>query len=341
MPLADGSPVSSRSVTTRTDFTVLDELIAERGHLVIDGAMGTELFARGLPAGDAPERMNLDMTEAVQAVHRAYVEAGSDIILTNSFGGTSYRLALHKLDDRVVEINEAAARNARVAADEPDRRVLVAGSMGPTGELIVPLGDLEPAAAKAAFAAQAEGLTKGGADILWIETMSSLEEIEAAFKGAREASDLPITVTLSFDTAGRTMMGVTGTVAAETLTELGAAAIGANCGNNLPETEAALAEIRAATHVPVISKANAGIPEWHGAELSYSGSPDVMGAHAHRVRSAGIQIIGGCCGNSPAHVAAIRGVLDGTIPVPDVEVAEAPVRASADGAARRGRRRRG
>jgi len=328
-------------VTTRTDTNVLDELIAERGHLVIDGAMGTELFARGLPAGDAPERMNLDMTEAVQAVHRAYVEAGSDIILTNSFGGTSYRLALHKLDDRVVEINEAAARNARVAADEPERRVLVAGSMGPTGELIVPLGDLEPAAAKAAFAAQAEGLTKGGADILWIETMSSLEEIEAAFTGAREASDLPITVTLSFDTAGRTMMGVTGTLAAETLTELGVAAIGANCGNNLPETEAALAEIRAATHVPVISKANAGIPEWHGAELSYSGSPEVMGAHAHRVRSAGIQIIGGCCGNSPAHVAAIRGVLDGTIPVPDVVVAEAPVRATGDGAARRGRRRRG
>jgi 5-methyltetrahydrofolate--homocysteine methyltransferase len=326
-------------VTTRTDTTVLDELIAERGHLVIDGAMGTELFARGLPPGDAPERMNLDMAEAVQAVHRAYVEAGSDIVLTNSFGGTKYRLALHQLDDRVVEINEAAARNARVAADEADRRVLVAGSMGPTGELLVPLGSLQPADAQAAFAAQAEGLTKGGADLLWIETMSSLEEIEAAVAGAREASDLPVTVTLSFDTAGRTMMGVTGARAAERLTELGVAAVGANCGNNLPETEAALAEIRASTHIPVISKANAGIPEWHGAELSYSGSPEVMGAHAHRVRSTGVQIIGGCCGNSPDHVAAIRAVLDGTIPVPDVEVAEAPVRTST-GSARRGRRRR-
>ena len=341
MPLADGSPIPSRFVTTKTDTTVLDELIAERGHLVIDGAMGTELFARGLPAGDAPERMNLDMADAVQAVHRAYVEAGSDIILTNSFGGTKFRLALHKLDNQVVEINEAAARNARVAADEADRRVLVAGSMGPSGELIVPLGSLEPADATTAFAKQAEGLTKGGADLLWIETMSSLEEVEAAFKGARSASDLPITVTLSFDTAGRTMMGVTGTQAAEMLTELGVAAIGANCGNNLPETEAALAEIRAATHIPVISKANAGIPEWHGAELSYSGSPDVMGAHAHRMRSAGIQIIGGCCGNSPEHVAAIRAVLDGTVPVPDVEVADAPVRATGDGAARRSRRRRG
>lgn len=320
---------------------MLDELIAERGHLVIDGAMGTELFARGLPAGDAPERMNLDMAEAVQAVHCAYVDAGSDIILTNSFGGTRYRLALHHLEDRVVEINEAAARNARAAGDAVDRRVLVAGSMGPTGELIVPLGSLEPADAQAAFAEQAEGLTMGGADLLWIETMSSLEEIGAAIAGAREASDLPVAVTLSFDTAGRTMMGVTGTLAAERLTELGAAAIGANCGNNLAETEAALAEIRAATHLPVISKANAGIPEWHGAELSYSGSPDVMGAHAHRVRTAGIQIIGGCCGNSPAHVAAIRGVLDGTIPVPDVEVEAAPERASGGGAVRRGRRRRG
>jgi 5-methyltetrahydrofolate--homocysteine methyltransferase len=330
-------------VTTRIDSraTVLDELIAERGHLVIDGAMGTELFDRGLPSGDAPERMNLDMADAVQAVHRAYVEAGSDIILTNSFGGTKFRLALHKLDDRVIEINEAAARNARVAADEAERRVLVAGSMGPTGELIVPLGELEPADAADAFAAQAEGLTRGGADLLWIETMSSLEEIEAAIEGARRGSDLPVTVTLSFDTAGRTMMGVTGTQAAQRLTELGVAAIGANCGNNLPETEAALAEIRANTHVPVISKANAGIPEWHGAELSYSGSPEIMSAHAHRMRSSGIQIIGGCCGNSPAHVAAIRGVLDGTIPVPDVEVEEAPVLAAVDeGATRRTRRRR-
>jgi methionine synthase I (cobalamin-dependent) len=344
MSLALGPRVSSPTVTTSTDFraTVLDELIAERGHLVIDGAMGTELFARGLPSGDAPERMNLDMTEAVQAVHRAYVEAGSDIILTNSFGGTKFRLALHKLEDRVVEINEAAARNARVAADESERRVLVAGSMGPSGELIVPLGTLEPADATDAFAAQAEGLTKGGADLLWIETMSSLEEIEAALAGARKGSDLPVTVTLSFDTAGRTMMGVTGTLAAQRLTELGVAAIGANCGNNLPETEAALAEIRANTHVPVISKANAGIPEWHGAELSYSGSPDIMGAHAHRMRSAGIQIIGGCCGNSPAHVAAIRAVLDGTIPCPDVEVAAAPVRATDEEVnARRKRRRRG
>ncbi len=307
--------------------SILDEMIQERGFLVIDGAMGTELFTRGLPAGDAPERWNIDEPERVQAVHKDYIDAGSDIILTNTFGGTRFRLSLHALDDRVFDINQAAARNARLAADASDRKVIVAGSMGPSGELIVPLGQLEAADAADGFAAQAEGLDAGGADVLWIETMSSLEEAEAAVLGARRVSDLPITVTFSFDTVGRTMMGVTGTVAAERLVELGVAAIGANCGNNLAETEAALAEIRAAApSVPVISKANAGIPEWHGADLAYSGTPEVMGAHAQRVRSCGVDIIGGCCGNTPDHVAVIRGVLDGTMEVPDVEVEAAPVR---------------
>ncbi len=319
-------------------MSILDDLIAERGFLVIDGAMGTELFSRGLPAGDAPERWNLEAPERVQEVHRAYIEAGSDIILTNTFGGTRFRLALHSLDDRVFEINEAAARNARQVADSFGRRVLVAGSMGPTGELLVPLGALEPSGAEDGFAEQAKGLSAGGADILWIETMSSLEEVEAAVRGATRVSDLPITVTFSFDTAGRTMMGVSGTRAAERLVELGVSAIGANCGNNLFDTEAALAEIRAAAPgVPVISKANAGIPQWHGANLSYSGTPEVMAAHAHRVRSSGVDIIGGCCGSDPAHIAAIRGVLDGTIEVPDVEAPIAPVREHS-GESKRGRR---
>jgi len=320
-------------------MSILDDLIAERGFLVIDGAMGTELFSRGLPAGEAPERWNLDEPERVQEVHRAYIEAGSDIVLTNTFGGTKFRLALHSLEDRVFDINKAAAENARRAADSAGRRVLVAGSMGPTGELLVPLGSLEQADAQAGFAEQARGLDAGGADILWIETMSSLDEVEAAVRGAQQASDLPVTVTFSFDTAGRTMMGVSGTVAATRLVELGVAAIGANCGSNLADTEAALAEIRAAAPgLPVISKANAGIPEWHGAELAYSGTPDVMAAHAHRVRSSGINIIGGCCGNGPSHIAAIRGVLDGAIEVPKVEAPAVPDRPKSDGS---GRTRRG
>ncbi len=323
-----------------SNVNVLTTLLKERGHLVVDGATGTQLMASGLEAGDAPERLNLDRPEAVYSLHQSYVDAGSDIVLTNTFGGSRYRLKLHKLDDRVVEINQAAAEHARHVVDRVDRRVLVAGSIGPTGELLVPLGELDPADAADAFAEQALGLTKGGADLLWIETMSSLEEIEAAFTGARRSSDLPIAVTLSFDTAGRTMMGVTGTAAAQRLVELGAAAVGANCGNNLPDTEAALAEIKAvAGDIPVISKSNAGIPEWHGAELTYSGSPDVMAAHAHRVRANGVQIIGGCCGNNPAHIRAIREVLDGTRPVPEVEFEAAPDRSAQRARGSRRRRR--
>ncbi len=324
-------------------MSILDELITANGFLVIDGAMGTELFSRGLPAGEAPERWNLDDPERVRQVHQAYIEAGSDIILTNTFGGTKFRLALHSLDDQVFEINRAAAQNAREAADSVERVVLVAGSMGPSGELMSPLGPLEMDDAIDGFAEQARGLDAGGADLLWIETMSSLDEVEAAVRGAMRVSDLPVTATLSFDTAGRTMMGVTGTLAAQRLVELGVAAIGANCGNNLSDTEAALLEIRrVAPDIPIISKANAGIPEWHGAELNYSGSPDVMAAHAHRVRSAGVDIIGGCCGSGPEHIAAMRGVLDGTSPVPEVDAPTPPERDESHGAGRtrRGGRRR-
>ncbi len=320
--------------------TILHRLLAERGTLVVDGATGTELFARGLEPGDAPERMNLERHDAVYGLHQAYVDAGSDIVLTNTFGGSAYRLMLHDLQDRVIEINREAARHARTVADAAERRIIVGGSMGPTGKLLVPLGELEPADAVAAFAEQAQGLTEGGADVLWIETMSSLEEAEAAVTGARSRSSLPICVTLSFDTAGRTMMGVTGTDAGKRLADLGVVAIGANCGNNLADTEAAVAEIRdAAPHVLVISKANAGVPQWHGTELVYSGTPDVMAAHAHRMREAGISIIGGCCGNTPEHIRAIRGVIDGTIDVPEVEL-EAATERPAGGTSRGGRRRR-
>lgn len=318
--------------------SILADLIAEREFLVVDGATGTQLMAAGLEAGDAPERLNLDRPEAVHGLHESYVNAGADIVLTNTFGGSRYRLKLHKLDDRVVELNREAARHARHVVDQATRRVLVAGSIGPTGELIAPLGSLDGADAAAAFAEQATGLRDGGADLLWIETMSSIEEIEAAVRGVRSVCDLPIAVTLSFDTAGRTMMGVTGTQAATRLLELDVAAFGANCGNNLPDTEAALAEMVAvAGATPVISKANAGIPHWHGTELVYSGSPDVMGAHAHRVRSAGVSVIGGCCGNDPSHIAAIRGVLDGTLPVPEVDFT--PAERAPTEARRRSRRR--
>ena len=322
-------------------MTILHELLDERSVLLIDGAMGTELFARGLESGGAPELWNVEHPDRVTAVHADYVAAGSDIILTNSFGGTGFRLKLHQLDDRVVELNEAAARVARAAADAAGRRVIVAGSMGPTGELLEPMGSLTMDTCAAAFAEQAKGLDAGGADVLWIETMSHLDEIAAAVEGARSASDLPITATLSFDTAGRTMMGVTGAEAVTRLAELGVAAVGANCGNNLGDTEAALAEMRAADpSMVLISKANAGMPEWRGTELHYSGSPEVMAAHADRQQKAGIQIIGACCGSTPEHLSMMRAVLDGTLPVPEVEFEPAVMRQVAVRERnRRGRRR--
>ncbi|MEC7672510.1 MAG: homocysteine S-methyltransferase family protein, partial [Actinomycetota bacterium] len=149
--------------------TVLTELLAERGVLLVDGATGTQMMVAGLEAGDAPERFNLDHPETVHGLHESYVNAGSDIVLTNTFGGSRLRLKLHKLDDRVVEINREAARHARHVVDQLERRVLVAGSMGPTGELLAPLGSLDPADAADVFAEQATGLAEGGADLLWIE----------------------------------------------------------------------------------------------------------------------------------------------------------------------------
>ena len=320
-------------------MNILHELLSERDVLLVDGAMGTELFARGLESGATPELWNVEHPDRVRAVHDDYVAAGSDIILTNSFGGTSFRLALHKLEDRVIELNKAAAAVARASADAADRQVLVAGSMGPSGELLEPMGSMTPATCAEAFAAQAEGLAAGGADLLWIETMSHLDEVRSAVAGARSVSDLPICATLSFDTAGRTMMGVTGESAMRELAELGVAAIGANCGNNLADTEAALAEMqRTNPDVILISKANAGMPEWRGAELHYSGSPEVMAAHADRQRRAGIQVIGACCGSSPEHLTMMRQVLDGSIEPPEVEFEVAVVRQVPKGRVRRGRR---
>lgn len=277
--------------------------LSQKDTLILDGAMGTMLFAAGLANGASPELWNVEYPERVAAVHQAYIDAGSDIILTNSFGGTAYRLKLHELQDRVVELNHAAAAVARSVADQAKRPVLVAGSMGPTGELLEPMGSMSVEQCQAAFADQARGLTTGGADILWIETMSDLNEVKAAFDGARSASHLPIVATLSFDTRGRTMMGITGTQAAQTMREWGLAAIGANCGNNLPDTIAAIRQMYAADpSLILIAKANAGIPVWGDGELIYSGTPDVMASYAVEVRRQGARLIGGCCGSSPAHI---------------------------------------
>ncbi|HFC11362.1 MAG TPA: betaine--homocysteine S-methyltransferase [Anaerolineae bacterium] len=319
----------------------LEKLIAEKGNLILDGAMGTMLFDAGLQSGNSPEEWNAIHPDRIQAIYQAYVDAGSDIILTNSFGGTRFRMKLHNLQDRVFELNKAAAENARQVVDAADHTVLVAGSMGPSGELLVPMGEMTYEACRDGFAEQARGLDAGGVDLLWIETMSDLDEVRAAYEGARSVSDLPICATLSFDTSAKTMMGVSAEKAITELSKLDLAAIGANCGNNLPDTEAVISKMRALNPDKVlIVKANAGMPEWVGDELFYSGSPEVMGAYADRMRAAGIQLIGSCCGSSPAHIRVMRDVIDGTIPVPEVEITEKAASVDAPAAAKSGKRRR-
>jgi 5-methyltetrahydrofolate--homocysteine methyltransferase len=288
----------------------LDQLLGATDFVVLDGAMGTMLFAAGLVSGASPEEWNVAHPDRIRAVHRQYIESGSRVVLTNSFGGTRYRLKLHNLQDRVYELNRAAAHNARAEADTAPHLVLVAGSVGPTGELLTPMGSMEFEEARAAFAEQARGLVAGGVDVLWIETMSDLEEVRAAVEGIRSVTDLPICATMSFDTNGRTMMGVTPAAAVRTMKEWGLAAVGGNCGNGIAEIEGVIdAMHHEAPEVRLIAKANAGIPQWRNNELIYDATPPVMGQYAQRVRALGATFIGGCCGNGPAHIAAIAEAL--------------------------------
>ncbi len=295
----------------------LDSLLAAHPVLLADGGMGTGLFALGLSTGDSPELWNLSHPERVAAVHRGFVEAGSDIILTNSFGGTRQRLKLHQAQDRVAELNRAAAQLARDVAAAAGRPVLVAGSMGPTGELVVPLGAMTMDEAAAAFAEQAQALAAGGADVLWIETMSAAEEVEAAIAGAA-TTDLPVVLTLSFDTNGRTMMGFGPDALVELVARLPRRprAFGANCGTGPGQLLAAVLGLadRAGDDAILVAKGNCGIPEYRDGQICYSGTPAIMADYARLARDCGARIIGGCCGTTAAHIAAMRSALDGTAP---------------------------
>ena len=290
----------------------IEELLQSEPYLLLDGAMGTMLFSQGLASGAAPELWNVEHPDRVRNVHRAYIEAGSHVILTNSFGGTSYRLKLHNLQDRVYELNKAAAENARAEADAVKRKVIVAGSLGPSGELLVPMGSMSFEDCKAAFAEQARGLTDGGADVLWVETMSDLNEVRAAVLGARSVSDLPIAATMSFDTQGRTMMGVTPVQALQELKDLNLVAIGANCGNGLAEIIGVIEAMQAVDdgQTLLIAKSNAGVPQWVNNELSYDGTPEIMASYANLVNRLGAKLIGGCCGSDPSHIRAMAQSLN-------------------------------
>jgi 5-methyltetrahydrofolate--homocysteine methyltransferase len=284
----------------------LVELLARRRVVLGDGAMGTMLHAAGLAIG-APEQWNVKRPEVVLSIHRAYVEAGSDFISTNTFGGTRNRLKLDELQDRVAELNEAGARLAREAAG--DR--LVAGSMGPTGELMEPLGLLTPGGALDSFAGQARALKAGGVDFALIETMSALEEVQAAVEGAHTAG-LPAVVMMSFDTNFHTMMGVKPVKALATIAGWGVGVVGANCGNGPAEIERIMTEMSTAPHegIALMAKSNAGMPRWKDDRITYGGTPEVMADYARKMVGLGVKIIGGCCGSTPEHIAAMRKAID-------------------------------
>ncbi len=280
--------------------------------LVADGATGTQLQAMGLEAGQAPEVWLFEQPDQIRALHRGYVQAGSDIILTCTFGGTRYRLEGHGLGDRVAEVNRRAAELAReIAAEaaEQGRQVLVAGDMGPTGQLFQPFGPLTAEAAAEAYAEQAQSLAEAGVDFFLIETMSDLQEAQAAIEGARRVSDLPIVCTFSFDTHGRTMMGVKPEQVARQIGPL-VEVVGANCGKDPAEYVGFLQAMRAAAPEAILwAKPNAGLPHLVGDEVVYDATPEEMAQIALQLKEAGAQVIGGCCGTGPAHIAAMAKAL--------------------------------
>ncbi len=290
----------------------LSNLLETVDVILADGATGTNLFNMGLQSGDAPELWNVDAPDKIRALYQGSVDAGSDLFLTNTFGGTAARLKLHDAQNRVAELNRTGAELGREVADKAGRPIIVAGSVGPTGEIMEPVGSLSHAEAVEMFHEQAEALKAGGADVLWLETISAPEEFRAAAE-AFALADMPWCGTMSFDTAGRTMMGVTSSDLAmivETLPNP-PVAFGANCGTGASDIlRTVLGFAAQGNERPLISKGNAGIPKYVDGHIHYDGTPELMGQYAAMARDAGATIIGGCCGTMPAHLRKMREALD-------------------------------
>jgi 5-methyltetrahydrofolate--homocysteine methyltransferase len=323
----------------------LAELLQAEGRLVADGGMGTSLFELGLQAGSTPELWNVEHPERVASVHAGFVEAGSDVILTNTFGGTAARLDLDKLGHRVQELNEAGVAVARAVADDAAREIVVAGSVGPTGQLFEPLGALTHEDGVDLFKEQVSALAAAGADVIWIETLSSIEELAAAVVAAATCG-LPIVSTMSFDTHGKTMMGLPPSRLAEwwQSSELAPTAVGANCGIGPADVVLAVDELRVADPgVTIVAKANCGVPQMIDGTLWYPTSSEDMYTYAELALDAGARIVGACCGSIPAHIAQIRTVVDSHEARPDIDRSEVVTRLGGqtrpDGAGR-GRERR-
>jgi len=283
----------------------------EQSVLASDGAMGTMLQERGLTDGGAPELWNVEKPEEIEAVLEAYAAAGAKFITTNTFGATYGRLELHGLADRVIELNQAGATIARKVADRHPG-CFVMGDVGPSGDLMDPMGTLTPESAKALFAEQIKGLVAGGVDAILIETMSDLAEVEAAVEAAKEfAPGLPIIATMSFDTNLRTMMGVKPAMAVTQLSSVGVRIIGANCGRGTDEMRQIAQEMVDARPegVFIITQSNSGLPKLVGDTFIYEGTPDEMAIYAAEMKAMGVNIVGSCCGSTPAHTQAIAAAL--------------------------------
>lgn len=303
--------------------TVFSDFLNSRDWLLADGATGTNLFNMGLQSGDAPEMWNVEHPEKITRLYKMAVDAGSDLFLTNSFGGTAARLKLHGAEKRVRELSRVAAELGRDVADKTDRRVIVAGSVGPTGEIMAPMGALTHEIAVEMFHEQADGLKEGGADVLWLETISAPEEYRAAAE-AFKLADMPWCGTMSFDTAGRTMMGFTSADMAEMVEKLDPAplAYGANCGVGASDLmRTVLGFVTQGSERPIIAKGNAGIPKYVDGHIHYDGTPDLMAEYACLARDAGAKIIGGCCGTMPEHLSKMRDALE-TRPRGDIPTLE-------------------
>ena len=290
-----------------------DALVGSGGVVIADGAMGTMLFEAGLQFGDPPEMWNVARPQGsmVRQIHRAYLDAGAQVILTNTFGGNRLRLSLHGNERHVGEVNQMAAAIARAEVEAADHDALVAGDIGPSGSLMDPIGTLAYDEAVDVFAEQAAALVAGGVDLIWIETMSDLQEIHAAIVGARQvAPGIPLIATMTFDTRGHTMMGVKPETAAHALVEWGADAIGGNCGNGPDELIPVIRQMRAVEpNVVLVGKSNAGMPELVDMKAVYRAEPAMMADYALEIREAGASIIGACCGSTPAHLAAMSEAL--------------------------------
>lgn len=290
--------------------TSLESMLGLGRPLLADGATGTNFMGMGLGPGEPPEFWNVDSPDKVRSLHQQFVDAGADIILTNTFGCNRFRLKLHGADERAHEIARHGAEIAGEVAAASYRPVVVAGSVGPTGELLEPLGTMTETQAVEAFTEEIEGLRAGGADVAWIETKSAAQEMRAAARAAIEVG-MPYTVTASFDTAGRTMMGLRPPELIDVFTDLAVAplAIGANCGVGASDLLLAIQQMPD-RGIPIIAKSNCGVPQFRGAEIEYSGNPTLMGQYATLAVDSGARIVGGCCGTSPEHLAEMRRTLD-------------------------------